>query len=152
MPGKWFDEFQAGDVINHAATVRITQADNAAYCKLTHNTQPLHLDEDAAKKAGFPTFLVNGLYTFSLAVGISVPDTTQGTLIANLGYSDVQHPKPVFPGDVLSFHTKVVEARTSSKPGRGIVTLEHVAKNQDRVDVCTFRRVVLVQNRPETHS
>lgn len=148
MPGRWFEDFEPGTRIDHAARVPIRQEDNAAFCRLTHNTQPLHLDEQAARAAGFPSILVNGLYTFSLAVGVSVPDTTQGTLVANLGYEDVQHPKPVFPGDTLRFQTRVLEKRPSSKPGRGVVTLEHVARNQDDVDVCTFRRIVLVRNRP----
>jgi acyl dehydratase len=129
MPGRWFDDFHPGEVIRHQPKVTVTQADNAAFCKLSHNTQPLHLDEAAAKKAGFPTFLVNGLYTFSVAVGVSVPDTTQGTLVANLGYEDVKHPAPVFPGDVLSFETRVVETRTSSKPGRGVVTLRQPGRH-----------------------
>lgn len=147
MPGRWFEDFEAGATIRHAARVPITQQDNVAFCRLTHNTQPLHLDAEAARRAGFRDALVNGLYTFSLAVGASVPDTTEGTLVANLGYDEVQHPKPVYPGDTLSFDTQVVDKRTSSKPGRGIVTLRHTARNQDGVEVCTFRRIVMVQSR-----
>jgi acyl dehydratase len=113
---------------------------------LTLNHQPLHLDESAARAAGFPKPLVNGLYTFSAAVGASVEDTTAGTLVANLGYSDVEHPKPVFPGDTLSFRTEVLDKRPSSKPGRGIVTLLHRVHNQDGVEVCRFKRTVMVRS------
>lgn len=148
MPGRWFEEFQPGTAIDHARTVAVTQADNLAFCQLTHNRQPLHLDETAARQAGFPKVLVNGLYTFSVAVGVSVDDTTAGTLVANLGYADVEHPKPVFPGDTLRFRTEVVERRPSSKPGRGIVTLLHRAFNQDGDEVCRFKRTVMVRNRP----
>jgi acyl dehydratase len=148
MPGLWYEQFEPGAVLEHAERLTVTQEDNVAFCRLTRNTQPLHLDAEAARKAGFPKPLVNGLYTFSAAVGVSVADTTAGTLVANLGYSDVEHPKPVFPGDVLSFRTEVVDKRPSSKPGRGIVTLLHRAANQEGVEVCRFKRTVLVNNRP----
>ena len=146
MPGRTYEEFTPGSVIDHAATVRVTQEDNAAFCKLTHNSQPLHLDEKYARTTPYGRIVVNGLYTFSTAVGISVADTTVGTLVANLGYEDVQHPAPVFPGDTLRFKTEVVEKRPSSKPGRGVVTLRHVVVNQDNVEVCRFRRIVMVQS------
>lgn len=145
MPGRWYEDFAPGAVIEHAAQVLVRQEDNAAFCRLTHNSQPLHLDAAAARKAGFPDVLVNGLYTFSTAVGVSVEDTTAGTLVANLGYADVEHPKPVHPGDTLRFRTEVVEKRPSSKPGRGIVTLLHVARNQRGEEVCRFKRTVMVR-------
>ena len=147
MPGRWFEEFEPGAVLGHAAQVTVSQADNVAFCRLTHNTQPLHLDEAAAREAGFKGALVNGLYTLSLAVGVSVPDTTEGTLVANLGYEEVQHPEPVYPGDTLRFTTKVLDKRPSSKPGRGVVTLQHRAHNQHGVEVCRFRRIVMVRSK-----
>lgn len=147
MPGLWYEEFQPGAVIEHQERLPVTQEDNAAFCRLTRNAQPLHLDEAAAREAGFPAVLVNGLYTFSAAVGVSVADTTAGTLVANLGYQDVEHPKPVFPGDTLSFRTEVVDKRDSSRPGRGVVTLQHRVHNQAGDEVCRFRRTVLVRKR-----
>lgn len=149
VPGLWYEQFEPGAVIEHAPRLRVTQEDNVAFCRLTRNAQPLHLDAEAARKAGFPKPLVNGLYTFAAAVGVSVEDTTAGTLVANLGYADVEHPKPVFPGDTLSFRTEVVEKRPSSKPGRGIVTLRHRAINQEGAEVCRFKRTVLVNMTPE---
>ncbi len=148
MPGLWFEEFQPGAVLRHAEEVEVSMADNVAFCRLTRNTQPLHLDEAYARTTPFGRVVVNGLYTFSLAVGVSVKDTTEGTLVANLGYEKVEHPKPVFPGDRLRFETTVVEKRPSSKPGRGVVTLQHRALNQAGDEVCRFRRIVMVQNRP----
>ncbi len=147
MPGRWYEDFAPGQAIEHAATVPVTMEDNLAFCHLTRNTQPLHLDLAAARKAGFPAVLVNGLYTFAVAVGVSVEDTTAGTLVANLGYADVEHPKPVFPGDTLRFRTEVVDKRPSSKAGRGIVTLQHRAYNQDGVEVCRFKRTVMVRTK-----
>ena len=147
VPGRWFEEFTAGDVIEHAPRVPVRQEDNVAFCRLTHNNQPLHLDAAAARKAGFADVLVNGLYTFSTAVGVSVEDTTAGTLVANLGYSQIEHPKPVHPGDTLAFRTQVVDKRPSSKPGRGIVTLEHLVRNQADEVVCRFQRTVMVRSK-----
>lgn len=149
MPGLWYEQFEPGAVIEHAPTLRVTQEDNEAFCRLTLNRQPLHLDEAAARKAGFRAVLVNGLYTFSAAVGVSVEDTTAGTLVANLGYADVEHPKPVHPGDTLRFRTEVVDKRPSSKAGRGIVTLQHRVVNQEGIEVCRFKRTVMVNMRPE---
>ena len=147
MPGRWFEDFAPGGVIEHAVRVQVRQEDNVAFCRLTHNNQPLHLDAAAARKAGFADILVNGLYTFSTAVGVSVEDTTAGTLVANLGYAQIEHPKPVHPGDTLQFRTEVVDKRPSSKPGRGIVTLLHVVRNQDGEDVCRFKRTVMVRTK-----
>lgn len=134
-----------GSAIEHSARVQVTMEENVAFCRLTRNTQPLHLDEAYARTTAFGRIVVNGLYTFSLAVGVSVDDTTAGTLVANLGYEDVQHPKPVFPGDTLQFRTEIVDKRPSSKPGRGIVTLLHRVRNQDGDEVCRFKRIVMVQ-------
>jgi acyl dehydratase len=145
VPGRTFEQFEVGMVVDHPDRVTVTQEENAAFCRLTRNTQPLHLDEAYARTTPFGRLVVNGLYTFALAVGVSVAETTQGTLVANLGYEEVAHPKPVFPGDTLRFRTEVVEKRPSQKPGRGIVTLRHVVTNQDGDEVCRFKRVVMVQ-------
>jgi acyl dehydratase len=148
VPGRWFEEFHEGDVIPHSQTVTVTQDDNAAFCAMTLNTQPLHLDRDAAIDAGFQDILVNGIYTFAAAVGVSVPDLTEGTLVANLGYDEVRHPAPVYPGDKLSVVSMVVATRPSSKPGRGIVTISTTATNQDGVEVCTFQRAAIIRTHP----
>jgi acyl dehydratase len=150
MPGQWFEQFEVGQHVQHQARAHVTQDDNAAFCRLTRNTQPLHLDEAWAKAhSPFGRIVVNGLYTFALAVGASVPELTEGTLVANLAYHDVEHPKPVFPGDELRVTTEVLGKRPTSKPDRGIVTLQSRVFNQRDEEVCTFRRVVLVLRDPE---
>lgn len=147
MPGRWYEDFAPGSSIEHKPKVAVTQADNEAFCRLTRNNQPLHLDAAAARQAGFADVLVNGLYTFATAVGVSVEDTTAGTLVANLGYADVEHPKPVHPGDTLAFRTQVLDKRPSSKAGRGIVTLLHQVHNQRGEEVCRFKRTVMVRSK-----
>ncbi|MBW0145668.1 MaoC family dehydratase [Sphingomicrobium clamense] len=146
MAGRYFDEWQVGDTITHAITRTVTETDNLLMSTLTHNPQPLHLDHEAAKDTEFGKPLVNSCFTFSLIVGVSVGDTTLGTLIANLGYDEVKFPAPVFVGDTLTCETEVLNVRESkSRPTAGIVTWEHRAKNQDGKTVCTFKRSALLK-------
>jgi len=101
MAGRYFDEWQVGDRVRHAITRTVTETDNLLITTLTHNPQPLHLDYEAAAKTEFGKPLVNSCFTFSLLVGVSVHDTSFGTLVANLEYDRVIFPKPVFAGDTL---------------------------------------------------
>lgn len=149
MAGRYFDEWQVGDVIAHAITRTVTETDNLLISTLTHNPQPLHLDHEAAKATEFGKPLVNSCFTFSLAVGVSVGDTTLGTLIANLGYDEVKFPKPVFVGDTLRIESECLAVRDSgSRPEAGIVTWEHRALNQRGETVCTMKRSALLRRKP----
>jgi len=145
--GLWYEDFEPGMVVEHDGDLLITLEDNIDFCHLTRNQQPLHHDVEAARAAGFEDVLVNGLYTFAASVGMSVPDLTEGTLIANLGYDDVQHPRPVFPGDRIRVSSEIIEKRDSSKPGRGIVRIAHTVRNQHDQVVCEYTRAVLVRSR-----
>ncbi len=144
--GLLYDAFEVGATFEHDGELQITQEDNEAFCRLTRNNQPLHLDRAAAQAAGFPDILINGLYTFAATVGMTVPDLTEGTLIANLGYEDVRHPAPVFPGDRLRVSSEVLETRASSKPGRGIVKVAHRVHNQNDELVCAYARTFMVRS------
>ena len=110
MAGRYFDEWQVGDRVAHAITRTVTETDNVLISTLTHNPQPLHLDHEAAAKTEFGKPLVNSLFTFSLMVGVSVADTTLGTLVANLGYDKLIFPNPVFAGDTLAQRKRVHRA------------------------------------------
>ena len=148
MTGRYYDEWQVGDRIEHPIRRTVTEADNLLFSTLTHNPQPLHIDAEAAKASEFGQILVNGTFTFSLMVGLSVGETTLGTLIANLGYDKLVMPKPVFLGDTLRVESEVVEIRPSkSRPGSGIVTFEHRAINQRDEVVCSCLRMVLLKGR-----
>jgi acyl dehydratase len=149
MAGRYFDEWQVGDTISHAITRTVTEADNLLISALTHNPQPMHLDAEAAKESEFGQILVNSCFTFSLTVGISVGDTTLGTLVANLGFDEVKFPKPVFYGDTLRIESEVTATRESgSRPNAGIVTWEHRAINQRGETVCTMKRAALLHKKP----
>ena len=146
MPGRNFDEWQVGDTVVHAITRTITETDNLLISTLTHNPQPMHLDSELAAQSEFGQILVNSCLTFSLVVGVSVADTTLGTLVANLGFDEVRLPKPVFIGDTLRFESEVVALRESkSRPDAGIVTWAHRAINQRGETVCTMKRSALIR-------
>jgi acyl dehydratase len=116
---------------------------------MTHNPQPLHVDAEFAAKSEFGRILVNGTFTFSLMVGLSVADTTMGTLIANLGYDKLVMPRPVYIGDTLHAATEVVEVRESkSRPEAGIVTFRHEFINQHGEVVCECLRTGLIKRSP----
>ena len=120
MPGRYFDEWQVGDRIAHAVTRTVTETDNVLISALTHNPQPMHLDHEAAAKSEFGKPLVNSVFTFGLMIGVSVADTTLGTLVANLGYDSLKFPNPVFAGDTLRSETEcIARAREQVAAERG---------------------------------
>ena len=143
--GLYFEEFEEGVRYLHRPGRTVTEADNVLFTTLTMNTQALHLDAAWAATQPFGQRLVNSMFTLSTLVGASVAQLTQGTIVGNLGFTDVVFPKPVFVGDTLYSESTVRGARLSeSRPGQGVVTLEHTARNQDGVVVATATRSVLV--------
>lgn len=148
MAGRHYDEWQVGDRIVHEIRRTVTETDNLLFTTMTHNPQPLHLDAEAAKASEFGQILVNGIFTFALMVGLSVGDTTLGTLVANLGYDKLVMPKPVFIGDTLRAETEVHELKDSrSRPEAGIVTFTHRLLNQRDEVVCQCLRTALLKRR-----
>ncbi|MDD2704077.1 MAG: MaoC family dehydratase [Acidocella sp.] len=150
MAGRYFEQFEIGDTMRHDLHRTVTETDNLLITTLTHNPQPLHLDAEYAAGTEFGRIVVNGLFTFSLMVGLSVGDTTLGTLIANLGYDEVVMPKPVFVGDTLRAETVVADKRESkSRPNAGIVIFTHRMLNQRSELVCQCKRTALLQRLPQ---
>ncbi|WP_126173576.1 MaoC family dehydratase [Altericroceibacterium xinjiangense] len=146
MAGRFYDEWSIGDRIEHDIRRTVTETDNLLFSTMTHNPQPLHLDAEAAKASEFGQILVNGTFTFSLMVGLTVGDTTLGTLIANLGYDKLTMPKPVFIGDTLRATSEVTDLRDSkSRPEAGIVTWRHRLLNQRDEIVCECLRTALLK-------
>ncbi len=148
MAGKFFDEWAIGDTLTHDIRRTVTETDNLLFTTMTHNPQPLHLDIEAAKASEFGQILVNGTFTFSLMVGLSVGDTTLGTLVANLGYDKLVMPKPVFIGDTLRAESEVIGLKESkSRPNAGIVTFLHRCINQRGEIVCQCERSALIKKK-----
>lgn len=148
MAGRFFDEWQVGDRVTHQPSRTVTETDNLLFSTMTHNIQPLHLDAEAARASEFGRILVNSTFTFSLAVGLSIADTTLGTLVANLGFDKVVTPRPTFIGDTLTCSSEVVELRESrSRPEQGIVVFRHEMTNQRGEQVLSMLRTVLLHRR-----
>jgi acyl dehydratase len=149
MSGLYLEQFSVGQVINHAITRTITESDNVLFSVMTMNPQSLHLDFDKAAAGEWGRPLVNSLFTLGLMVGISVHETTLGTAVANLGFTEVSFPHPLFHGDTIRVETEIMAVRESrSKPDRGIVDFEHRAFNQNGVLVARCRRQGMIYKRP----
>ena len=149
MAGRYYEELEVGAVYTHVLRRTVTEADNVFFSALTHNPQPLHLDEEFGRASMWGTRIVNSMFTLGLVVGVGVEDTTFGTTVGNLGFEEVVFPAPVRHGDTIHVETEVIARRESkSRPGTGIVTFEHRGFNQHGELVCRARRNALMQMRP----
>lgn len=147
--GLWFEEMEPGVVYEHRPGRTITEADNTLFTTQTMNSQALHLDAAYSETTSFGERLVNSMFTVSTLVGLSVGQLTQGTIVANLGFSEVSFPKPLFHGDTLYAETVISDKRESkSRPGEGIVTFTHTGRNQHGDVVAVAVRKTLIQMRP----
>ena len=151
VAGLYYEQFSIGQEFDHPWTRTVTEMDNVLFTTMTMNVQPLHLDADFASKTEFGKPLVNSIFTLGLMVGVSVNDTTIGTTVGNLGFSDVRFPKPVFAGDTLRSRTKVLTMRESkSRPDVGIVEFEHTCFNQRDEMVAICRRQAMMRKKPKS--
>jgi acyl dehydratase len=143
--GLYYDELESGVLYAHRPGRTVTETDNVLFTTMTMNTQALHLD--AAWSAGQPfgQRLMNSMFTLATVVGQSVPQLTQGTIIAQLGLTDVSFPHPLYHGDTLYTETQITGKRLSdSRPGQGIVTMKHTGRNQDGTVVAVATRSCLM--------
>ena len=145
--GRFFEDFEVGDVYAHRLGRTVTQTDNIWFTLLTQNTAPLHFDVHYASQTEFKKPLVNSAFTIALVTGQTVADISQN-VFANLGWDEVRLPNPVFEGDTLYSQSEVLDKRKSkSRPNVGIVTVKTAGFNQDGIIVITFRRSVMVYKR-----
>lgn len=146
--GLYYDELEEGVRYVHRPGRTLTEADDVVFTTLTMNPQALHLDAAWAATQPFGRPLVNSMMTLATLVGLSVAHLTRGTIVANLGFTEVAFPHPMFHGDTLYGETTTTARRPSrSRPGQGVVTLEHVGRNQDGEVVATAVRSVLMWTR-----
>jgi acyl dehydratase len=149
MAGLYYEEFFVDQEFEHPITRTVTEMDNMLFCMLSMNPQPLHIDAHFAAKAEFGRPIVNSIFTLGLTIGISVPETTLGTTVANLSMTDISFPKPVFHGDTLRVRTRVIAMRESrSRPAVGLVELQHQCFNQNGELVAQCRRMTMMRKRP----
>lgn len=149
VSGRWFEDLPVGFTVEHVLRRTVTETDNVLFTTMTMNPAPMHLDADYASRSEFGQPLVNSMFTLALVVGLSVHELTLGTIVAQLGMTDVRFPAPVFHGDTIRVESEVVEARESkSRPEAGLVVFEHKAYNQRDEVVCVCRRTGLMHRRP----
>ncbi len=149
MPGKYYEDLEVGAHFRHMTGRTVTETDNVLFSTLTMNSQALHLNEDFASKTQFGARIVNGIFTMGLVVGLSVADLTDSTIVANLSYERVSHPRPVFHGDTIYAESEVLEKRESrTNPDRGIVKLKQIGRNQNGEIVIELERTAMFFKRP----
>ena len=142
--GRYFEDFEIGHIYEHRPGRTITQSANTWFTLLTMNTHPLHFDEEYGKATEFGKTLVNSTFTVAVMVGMSVSDVSQKA-IANLGWTDIVLPHPLFVGDTLYAESEVLEKRLSeSRENCGIVTVKTTGTNQDGVVVASYKRSALI--------
>lgn len=145
--GRYYEDFEPGDVYEHRPGRTITESDNTWFTLLTMNQHPVHFDAEYAKQSEFGRPLVNSCLTLSIVAGMSVSDTSQKA-VANLGWTDIKMPAPVFVGDTLYAESEVLAKRESnSRPTQGIVTIRTRAKKHDGTEVMSFERNMLIPKR-----
>jgi len=145
--GHYLEDFEVGQIIKHQLSKTIFESDNNLFSLLTMNHHPLHTNRDFAEKSQHGQILVVGTLIFSIVVGMTVPDIS-GKAIANLEYEKVEHLAPVFINDTIYAESEILEVRESkSKPDRGIIYVETIAYNQNKVPVLKFCRKVLIPKR-----
>ncbi len=145
--GRYFEDFNQGDVYEHRPGKTVTEYDNHLFTLMTMNTHPMHFDAEFAKASEFKRNLVVSPYTLAVLIGMSVTDCSQKA-IANLGMDEVKFTAPVFAGDTIYGESEVMGKRESkSRPGQGIVTIVTRGFNQDEAMVCTFKRNMLIPSR-----
>ncbi|KRA23551.1 dehydratase [Microbacterium sp. Root61] len=143
--GLYFEEFEVGARYRHSPGRTATEADNVLFSSLTMNTQALHLDAAYSATHPFGQRLINSMWTLATMIGLSVTQLTQGTLVAQLALSDISFPAPLFAGDTIYVSSEVIAKRLSgSRPGQGLVTLRHTARNQHDETVAVATRVALM--------
>jgi acyl dehydratase len=146
MSGRYFEDFEPGQLIPHSLGRTISSTDNTWFTLLTVNTNPIHFDAHYASQTEFGRPLVNSCLTLALVTGLSVADVSQYAV--NLGWDEVRMPAPVFEGDTIYARTEVLSCRESkSRPHMGLVEIKTTGFKQDQTVVLTFRRTILVYKR-----
>lgn len=150
--GRYFEEFNIGDIYKHWPGKTIFESDNNLFSLLTMNHHPVHLDTNYCKSQQHKKILVCGPLVISIVVGMTVSEIS-GKAIANLDYEKITHDSPVFIGDTIYAETEILEkSECKSKSDRGVIYVETRAHNQKDKKVLTLRRHVLVPKRGDKYA
>jgi acyl dehydratase len=149
--GRAFEDFAAGQLIEHPIGRTISAADNRWSTLLAVNTNPIHFDSNYASQTEFGQILVNSPFVLALVTGLSVADISRYAI--NLGWEEVRLPAPVYEGDTIYAQTEILSTRESrSRPHMGIVGIRTTGFKQDGTVIMTFRRTILVYKRAHVPS
>ncbi|MBI3208200.1 MAG: MaoC family dehydratase [Candidatus Solibacter usitatus] len=144
--GRYFEDFEPGQVIRHESGRTVTTTDNIWFSLLTANPNPIHIDAHYSAQTEFGRPLMNSTFTLALVTGLTVRDISLHGV--NLGWDEIRMPAPLFEGDTVYAESKVLNARESkSRPDMGLIEVETKGYRQDGVIVMTYRRTVLVYKR-----
>ncbi len=152
--GRFYEDFEVGDVYEHPLGRTVTTTDNIWFTLLTQNTAPIHFDHHYSSQTEFGKPLVDSTFTLALVTGQSVTDVSQNVM-ANLAWEEIKLPAPVFEGDTIYSRSEVLKKRESkSRPNVGIVSVKTTGYNQDGTVVITFKRTIMVyrQGHSPSHS
>jgi acyl dehydratase len=145
--GRFFEDFEVGDVFRSRLGRTISEADNTWFTLLTMNTNQIHFNAAFAERTQFGKPLVVSSLTLAIVLGLSVADTSENAA-ANLGWTEITLPRPVYAGDTLWAESEIVETRPSqSKPNVGIVSVRTRGINQRHEVVLEFRRTFMAYRR-----
>ncbi len=145
--GFYLEDFNIGDEIIHSQSKTIFESDNNIFSLLTMNHHPVHINIDYAQNNKHGKILVPGTLVFCLSVHLSVMDIS-GKAIANLGYEEIKHLNPTFINDTIYSRTKILDIIPSkSKSDRGVLYVETIGSNQDKIDIISFKRKILIKRK-----
>jgi acyl dehydratase len=149
--GRYFEDYEVGDVYQHPFGRTVNEADNTWFTLLTLNTNQNHFNADFARRAPYGKIIVNSGLTVALVLGLSVIDMSQ-TALLNLGWTDIKLTHPVFVGDTIYAESIVLDKRESkSRPYAGIITCKTRGLNQDGEEIISWIRTVMVYRRGAEH-
>src|SRR5438874_13441211 len=144
--GRYFEDFEVGDIYRCRLGRTVTANDNLCFSLLTNNTNQIHFNNEYGKRTEFGKCLINSALTLAIVAGMGVADVSENGFA--LGWDEIKLPNPLFAGDTLYSESEVLEVRESkSRPEQGIVKVLTRGLNQDGKIVIEYRRSVMVWKR-----
>ncbi len=145
-PGRFFEDYALGEVIQHAVPRTISGGERALYHALYPARHALASSDEFARACGLPQAPVDDLMTFHTVFGKTVPDISLNA-VANLGYAEGRFLRPVYAGDTLTSQSEVIGLKENSNGASGVVWVRTTGRNQRGEAVLSYVRWVMVRKR-----
>ena len=143
-PGRFFEDYAIGQVIDHAVPRTVGQGERALYHALYPARHALYSSDEFARACGLPQSPLDDLAAFHVVFGKTVPDVSLNA-VANLGYAEGRWLKPVYPGDTLRSSSEVIGLKQNSNGKTGVVYVRTRGMNQAGETVMEYVRWVMVR-------